>query len=270
MQEVLWIMRCEWIERCWQIVCSIQGSANLLLDLLVPMHSTQYNVPCFGWEHIRFHESKRVQILQMSNHHTDAFPRKNFDFLEAASSRYGWLCEESPNFQYLSINFHLAGLPLAEKHRIPALVSASLSARIWKNQHGRGDSGNSKASNQRAGHSGTTMLMVYLLYLYIYIYISTGIEIFGVNYEILFYLSSSIKWINWDIWFSYFYCVFCMLRYVKVMFMVYHRLFSGFVEGDFTFRNGKTHPSLASGLLPRHRSKNIYILYTYRYMFIHA
>ena len=80
MQEVLWIMRCEWIERCWQIVCSIQGSANLLLDLLVPMHSTQYNVPCFGWEHIRFHESKRVQILQMSNHHTDAFPRKNFDF----------------------------------------------------------------------------------------------------------------------------------------------------------------------------------------------
>ena len=48
-------------------------------------------------------------------------------------------------------------------------------------QHGRGDSGNSKASNQRAGHPGTTMLMVYHIYIYIHLdtfgIIWTGIEV---------------------------------------------------------------------------------------------
>lgn len=170
MQEVLWIMRCEWIERCWQIVCSIQGSANLLLDLLVPVLSTQYNVPCFGWEHIRFHESKRVQILQMSNHHTDAFPIKKLRFFGSCIFKV-WMTLWRITKLSISLNQFSHGWPSIgrkEPHRVRGFV----------NQHGRGDSGNSKASNQRAGHPGTTMLMVY----YIYIYIWTGIEVFGVNY----------------------------------------------------------------------------------------
>jgi hypothetical protein len=45
--------------------------------------------------------------------------------------------------------------------------------------------------------------------------------------------------------------------------------FSGFVEGGFTFRNGKTHPSWQVACLSRHRSKtHIYILYIY-YIYIH-
>ena len=151
MQEVLWIMRCEWIERCWQIVCSIQGSANLLLDLLVPMHSTQYNVPCFGWEHIRFHESERVHIFQMSTHHTDAFPGKKL-----------WLFGSCIFKVWMTL------------WRITKL---SIPLNQFVKQHGRGDSGNSKASNQRAGHPGTTMLMVYHIYIYIWIHL----ESFGLG-----------------------------------------------------------------------------------------
>ena len=130
MQEVLWIMRCEWIERCWQIVCSIQGSANLLLDLLVPMHSTQYNVPCFGWEHIRFHESERVHIFQMSTHHTDAFPGKKLWLFGSCIFKV-WMTLWRITKLSIPLNQFSHGWPSIgrkEPHRVTALRRADLSS----------------------------------------------------------------------------------------------------------------------------------------------